>query len=110
MILGIQIAGVIFGLFMIYYSFLKFKRKEFSNIDCIFWITAWVLLIFLVLFPHSLDFLVKGVLNISRTLDFFIIMGFMFLIGLTFYTYSIVKKLNRRIESIVREVAFKKSK
>jgi len=109
MILGIQILGIIFGLFMIYYCYLKLKRKEFNNIEFGFWLFSWAVLIFLVLFPHSMDFLVKGVLNMSRTLDFFIIIGFMFLIGLTFYTYSIVKKLNKKIETIVRETAFKKN-
>ena len=110
MILGIQILGVIFGLFMIYYSYSKLKRKEFNNIEFAFWLVSWTVLILLVLFPHSLDFLVKGALNMSRTLEFFIIIGFMFLIGLTFYTYSVVNKLNKKIETIVRETAFEKTK
>jgi hypothetical protein len=110
MILGIQIFGVLFGLFMIYYSFLKLKKKEFSNSEFIFWSVSWIVLIFLVLFPHSLDFFVKGVLQMSRTLDFFIIIGFVLLIGLGFYTYSIVKKLDKRMERLVREVAFERKK
>ncbi len=108
MMLGVQIFGVLFGLFMVYYSFLKFKKKEFSNFEFVFWMIAWVVLIFLVMFPHSLDFFVKGVLQMSRTLDFFIIVGFMFLIGLVFYTYGIVKKVNKKMERLVREVAIKR--
>ena len=110
MILGIQIVGVLFGLFMIYYSYIKFKKKEFGKFDFVFWLVSWMILILLVLFPHSLDFFVKGVLQMSRTLDFFIIIGFMFLIGLMFYTYSIVSKLERRMERLIRKMALKKEK
>ncbi len=108
MILGIQILGVMFGLFMIYYSYLKFKKKEFGKFDFILWMISWFILILLVLFPHSLDFLVKGVLQMNRTLDFFIIIGFMFLIGLMFYTYSVVNKLQRRMENLIRKMALRK--
>ena len=110
MILGIQILGLLFGLFMIYYSFLKLKKKEFSNGEFLFWLISWAILVLLVLFPRSLDFFVKGILQMSRTLDFLIIAGFMFLIGLSFYTYSTVNKLERRLERLVREVAFERKK
>jgi len=110
MILGVQIFGILFGLFMIYYSFLKLKKKEFNNAEFIFWLVAWAIFVFLVLFPYSLDFFVKGVLQMNRTLDFFIIVGFMFLIGLGFYTYSIVNRLEGRLEKLIREIAFEKRK
>ena len=32
MILGIQILGIIFGLFMTYFTFLHYKRKEFKEL------------------------------------------------------------------------------
>ena len=110
MILGIQILGVLFGLTMIYYSFLKMKKKEFSNSEFLFWLFSWIALVILVVFPHSFDFLVKGVLQMNRTLDFLIIAGFMFLIGMSFYTYTVVNKLERRWEKLVREVAFERKK
>ena len=66
MILGIQILGVLFGLFMVYYSFLKMKKKEFSNNEFVFWGIVWIIIMLLVLFPHSLDFFVKGVLQMNR--------------------------------------------
>ena len=110
MILGIQILGVLFGLFMIYYSYIKLKKKEFNNLEFTFWLISWAVMIFLILFPHSFDFFIKGILQMSRTLDFFIIIGFMFLIGLMFYTYSVVNKLQKRMERLIRQMAIKKSK
>ena len=41
-------------------------------------------------------------------MDFFIVVGFMFMIASIFYTYLVVRKNQKRIEDIVRKVAFEK--
>lgn len=109
MILGMQILGILFGLFMLYFTFLKFKRKEFKGIEFSFWIILWVLFIGIAIAPWILDPIVKG-LDFHRRLDFFIIVGFLFLISLGVYAYSIAKKNQKRIEEIVREIAIKREK
>ena len=108
MLLGIQIVGVLFGLFMLYITFLHEKRREFGAKEKIFWIIAWLAFILLVMFPNSLDIIARNVLNISRTLDFLIILGFMFLIGISFHNYLIIKKNQNKLEKIVRKLAMKK--
>ena len=108
MILGIQILGVLFGLFMLYLTFLHGKRKEFTSKEGFFWMFLWAIFIFVTLSPSSLDFLVKGVFNLKRPLDFFIITGFLFLIGAVFYTYGVVRKNQMKIEEIVRKIALEK--
>ena len=108
MILGIQILGVLFALFMIYLTFLHGKRKEFTSKEGLVWMLLWVVFIFITLSPSSLDFITKGIFNLKRPLDFFIIVGFLFLIGTVFYTYGIVRRNQKRIEEIVRKVALKK--
>jgi len=108
MILGIQIAGILFALFMFYLTFLHQKRKEFTSKEYLFWIGSWSVFLILVLFPTSLDFFIKGVLSLSRRLDFFIILGFMFLIGFMFHTYIIIRKTQNKIEKIVRKIAINK--
>ena len=105
--LGIQIAGLLFGLFMIYYSFLQYKRKEFTAREFAFWFLAWAFLIIIVIFPNVLDPIVKS-LNIARTLDLLIIAGFLFLIIAVFYTYTIVRKVQKKLESVVRQIALNK--
>lgn len=109
MISGIQIVGILFGLLMLYMTFLYQKRKQLSSKEALFWSVLWIFFMIIALFPSSLDFLVKGVLNMNRPLDFLIILGFMFLIGVTFYNYSAVKKNERRTEEIVRKIAMKKA-
>lgn len=106
-ILGIQILGILFGFFMMYYTFLNHKRKEFTIKEYVFWFVFWAVFVIVTLFPQILD-PVLTTLNIGRTLDFFIIAGFLFLIFVTFYTYTIVRKNQRKLEEIVSKTALKR--
>lgn len=108
-ILGIQILGMLFSLVMIYFTFLHYKRKEFKAEGFLFWLVLWLCFIFMVFFPTSLDSLIKGVLQFGRRLDFFIILGFIFLIGLLFYNYTILNRTKKKVEYIVRKIALGKS-
>lgn len=108
MVLGIQILGLLFGLFMIYITFISGKRREFTTKEGGFWIVVWVLFMLISLFPRSLDFIVKGVLKLQRPLDFFIIAGFMFMIGFIFYSYTLIRKNQKKLEEIVRKMSMKK--
>jgi len=106
-ILGIQILGILFGFFMMYYTFLHYKRKEFTIKEYGFWFVFWALFVVITLFPQILDPLL-ATLNIARALDFFIIAGFLFLIFITVYTYTIVRKNQKKLEEVVRQIALKK--
>ena len=109
MAIGIQIAGFLFGLFMIYYSFLNYKRKEFTVREFGFWVLIWILLIIAALFPYALEPIVKT-FGFLRALDLLVISGFLFLILAIFYTYTVTRKTQRQLEAIVRELAIKKKK
>ncbi|MBS3103271.1 DUF2304 domain-containing protein [Candidatus Woesearchaeota archaeon] len=106
-ILGIQIIGILFGFFMMYYTFLHYKRKEFTMREYGFWLILWALFIVITLFPDILDPILKS-LSIARALDFFIIIGFLFLIGMIFYTYTNVRANQKKLEEVVRKIALKK--
>ena len=107
--IGIQILGVLFGLLMVYYTFLSLKRKEFRRGEFSIWAILWISFMIVVLFPNLLNPITAS-LSVSRKLDFLIIIGFMFLIGLGFSTYRVSRRNRKRIESIVREIAIKKEK
>ncbi len=107
MVLGIQILGTFFGLFMVYYTFLHFKRKEFTLKEFTFWLFSWIIFIYVSLFPTTLDFIVEK-LSLTRAMDLFIIAGFMVMIAIFFYTYTLVRINQKKIEFIVRKVAKQK--
>ena len=106
-ILGIQILGILFGFFMMYYTFLQYKRKEFTIKEYSFWFVFWAFFVVITLFPQFLDPLL-ATLNIARALDFFIIGGFLFLILVIFYTYTLVRKNQKKLEEVVRNIAIKR--
>jgi len=106
-ILGIQILGILFGGFMIYYVFLHRKRKELTIKEYSFWIVLWVLFIILTLFPWLLKPILEPI-GFARTMDFFIVAGFMFLIGSLFYIYLLVRSNQKRLEDIIRKIALGK--
>lgn len=104
--LWIQLLGITFGAGMMYFTFVKYKRKELNKTECLVWFAGWALLILLAIVPSSLDFII-GRLNFYRRLDFFVVLGFFVLLGLGFYNYSNVKKMERKLERYVREEALK---
>ena len=109
MVLEIQVAGSLFAVFMIYYSFLKYKRKEFTAKEFVLWLVLWMLLIVISLFPYILDPISKK-LNFARNFDLLVIAGFLFLILAIFYTYTLAKKNQKQLEAVVREISIRKKK
>ena len=109
-LLGIQIIGVLFALLMLYLTFLHLRRKEFTVKETIFWFGAWIVFLFLAIFPMGFDFIIKNWLSFERRLDFFIVIGFMFLIGMIFHRYTIMRKLQNKVEKIVSRMAMNTKK
>ena len=92
---------------MMYYTFLQHKRKEFTIKEYSFWFFFWALFVILTLFPQVLDPVLET-FDFARALDFFIITGFLFLISVIFYIYTIVRKNQRKLEEVVRNIAIKR--
>ena len=108
MVLGIQIVGILFGLFLCYYTFLYYKKKLFTQKELTFWILVWLSFVVFSLIPDLLEPILKKV-AFARVLDFFIIIGFMFILSILFYIYTIVRKNQKQIEEIIRQVAIEKA-
>ena len=109
-IVGVQIIGALFALFMIYLVYLRIKRGEFTVKESLFWIVCWVAFLLISIFPTSLDMLSWDVLHLSRTMDFIIVLGFLFLIGVVFYMYTLIRQSQKQIDAIVRNIALKEAK
>jgi hypothetical protein len=107
MILGIQILGALFGMLMLYVSYMNFKRRDFALVEGLVWMCAWIGFIIVSFFPDIISPLVKT-LSLARAMDFFIILGFMFLVASIFYCYTLLRKMQKKMEQIVRKIAMKK--
>ena len=107
-VLGIQVFGIVFGAFILYMSFLQWKKKQFTLNEFLFWSSFAVVFSLLSLFP---DFInpITAALKLQRKLDLFIILGFMFLIAATFYSYMVVRKTQKGLEELVRQLALERA-
>lgn len=104
MIFGIQILGLLFGLIMVYFTFLYYKRKEYDKFSFLLWILIWLFYIFMVMIPAVLYSFME-LLKVERTVDFFVIGGFFIFSIIVFYLYVVTKRNERRIENLVRNFA-----
>ncbi|MCK5630749.1 MAG: DUF2304 domain-containing protein [Nanoarchaeota archaeon] len=104
MIIGIQLMAIIFILIMIYLTFLYYKKSHYSAASLSLWMAVWLGALLLVLFPETL-YGIMETLKIERTVDFFVISGFMFFTVLIFYLYNTVKQMQRKMERLVRKIA-----
>lgn len=102
----IQFLGVIFGLAMVYFSFVKYKRKELHRTEFLFWLGCWILLIIIAIIPSALDPIIAP-LHFYRRLDFFVVLGFFILLLLGFHSYTSLKRLEKKLEKFVREEALR---
>jgi hypothetical protein len=104
--LGIQIITTLFAIFMVYIAFLHYKRGNLGLVEFIFWLITWLLLIFLALFPKSLDPLISK-LFVARAMDLITIGALIVLTYLGFANHIGVKSIQRQTETLVRQFALK---
>ena len=106
---GIQILGLIFGIVMLYLTYLSFRKKDFMFGDFLLWFLVWLGFSLAVIFPSSLKLFMQtfGVVSVVQV---FSILGMMFIFVLVFYLYKTVRKSQRKMEQVVKEVALRKVK
>jgi len=109
MIMGIQIIGIIFALFMIYLTFLYYKRGNYRFRDFGIWMFIWLSFMGVVLFPTSFGGLLNP-LKVERLMDLFTILSFMTVFGVIFFLYLTTRKNEEKIKKVIRGIALKGGK
>ena len=107
MIYGLQIVGMLFALIMLYLTFLYYKRDSYGGRSFFIWFCVWLFFLLMVMFPETM-YSIMETLNIQRTVDFFVIGGFLFFSVLIFYLYVVVKQTQKKVEMVVRKIALEK--
>lgn len=108
-ILGVQIIAILFAIFMLYVAFLHWKRKDIGGAEIFLWTAIWLGFILVALFPDFLLNITKK-LFFARVLDLLIVIAFMILAFLGFQNYVANRRMERKIEELVRKEALKDSK
>jgi hypothetical protein len=103
-ILGVQIVTILFAIFMIYVAFLHWKRKEINGGEIIFWLILWLGFILITLFPNFLQRL-TNLLFFARVMDLLMVTAFMILAFLGFQNNVSNRRMEKKIEELVRKEA-----
>ncbi len=109
MILGLQITGILFSLAMIYFALLHYKKDNLNSLEIASWITIWVLVILIVIFPEIVRAYAASI-AVSRVLDLLIGGAFIVIFIMVGSAYIRVNKLEKKLEDLVRKLAIKDKK
>jgi len=109
MILGLQFIAVAFSLIMVYFAYVNYRKNEINRVEFTTWLVAWSLAMVIVLFPDTLRKVAQTFL-ISRLLDLLIAGGFLLVIVMVSIAYIRTKRIERKIEGLIRKEALKEIK
>jgi hypothetical protein len=109
MILGLQFIAILFSGIMVYFAYVNYRKKEINKIEFIVWATAWATVIIIVIFPDTLRKIAQTFF-VSRLLDVLIAGGFILVIIMVSIAYIHTKRVEKRIEELVRKEALKNLK
>ncbi len=109
MIIGLQIVALIFAFSMIYVAVLHYKRKEINRNEIIGWAVMWAVAIVVIIFPELLRTFASTFL-VTRVFDLMVIAGFILVISMVGSAYIRTKKMEKKLEDLVRREALNKKK
>jgi len=112
MIAGLQISAIIFAFVMVYFALIHYKKGTLNGFEIFSWSVIWFAAIFIVVFPDIIRVFAKTFL-FARLFDMMVAAGFILVIALTAKSYITTKKLEKKLEDLVRKNAMsvlKKSK
>ncbi len=100
----IQAMSVLFGIFMLYLVRIHKRKQHLKAFEFGMWVALWILFILAAIFPQSF----KGIaerLSIFRIFDLLVVIALMIIIFLTYINMIATKRLDKKIELIVRKKA-----
>ncbi|MBT8233162.1 MAG: DUF2304 domain-containing protein [Saprospiraceae bacterium] len=100
----------ILSLFFIYRIILQFKANKRLLIGTLFWVTFWIFIAFLSVFPDFVSSVLKDWFGFKDHINavIFVALGFLFLI--TYYQSSTIENLEKQMTELIRKLALEKQK
>lgn len=100
----LQLVSVLFGLFMIYFVRLHYRKNHIEKFEYSVWVLLWIVFTFLAIFPQTFQGLVQE-LRISRVFDLLNIIALMILAFLVFHGAIKSREFEHKLEDLIRRKA-----
>ncbi|HUC95029.1 MAG TPA: DUF2304 domain-containing protein [Candidatus Saccharimonadales bacterium] len=107
MIIGLQVISLLFAFSMVYVAVLHFKRGEINGVEITSWLVMWAAAIVIIIFPELLRPFASTFL-VTRVFDLMVIGGFILVISMVSIAYLRTRRLEKKLEELVRKEALKK--
>ena len=105
----IQVVIVLFALWALSRAYLRYKDKNLSTWELVFWCVIWLLVVLVGFLPDTPAWLAQ-VLGIGRPVDVLVYVSLLLLFYLIFRIYVKLDQQERQMTEIVRNVALKRKK
>lgn len=109
MVFPLQIIGLLFAVGMLYLTFLYYKKNTYDTLGFLVWACVWIGFIVVSIFPTTVYAIMQH-LEIERTVDFFVIGGFLVFSVIVFRTYVLAKQNQHKLEKVVTDLAMRGDK
>ena len=101
----IRFLAIVVGIMALYTTHLNLKRKVFNSLEFAVWSVVWLCLLVVAVAPHAVySFL--GSFGSGYVSDLLMIIAFVVIYSIGFYSYIMFRTQHQAVEKIVREMAF----
>jgi hypothetical protein len=103
-VLQLQILSLLFALVMVYWTWTSYRRGTIRVGELALWLVVWGGFSAAVLLPQSVSLFVQR-LHVNRVMDLFMILGFMLVWVVLFLNHLELRRMQKRMQDLVRELA-----
>ncbi len=100
----IKILILLFVLFVVWRTFLRYKASDISFREFIIWTTFWLIVLLASFLPQKTDVLAQR-LGVERGADLLVYLSIMVLFFVAFRLIVKLEKIDRQITQLVRKIA-----
>ncbi len=100
---AIEVAGTVFGIFMLYMTYVSFRKRQLNAGDMAFWGVVWTGVIVFALFSPHLQPSIE-LIGFIRVLDLLLIIGFAVLFAVIFFLFKKTRVLERKTDELVEKI------
>ena len=105
----IQIIIVLFALFVLIRILMRFRKREISLKEFLFWLVFWTAVVIVTVFLRETDF-VAQYFGVERAADLVVYLSILIIFYTIFRVYVRIDRIERNISKIITAISFIKKK